>query len=148
MSALYALDTFNATDRLTLTGGARFNFAGISLEGTNDALLSGYSGYFHLNPTAGLTYKITPDINFYAGYAMTNRTPTPLELGCASPTDPCIIDNFLSSDPPLKQVVGQTFEAGLPWAERSCRIGGPNGASCNGRPGSSAPRSPTTFCRW
>ena len=110
---VYALDTFNATDRLALTGGARFNFAGINLEGTNDALLSGYSDYFHLNPTAGLTYKITPDINFYAGYAMTNRTPTPLELGCASATDPCIIDNFLSSDPPLKQVVGQTFELGF-----------------------------------
>ena len=112
-AGVYALDTFNATDRLTLTGGARFNFAGISLEGTNDALLSGYSDYFHLNPTAGFTYKITPDINFYAGYAMTNRTPTPLELGCASPTDPCIIDNFLSSDPPLKQVVGNTFELGF-----------------------------------
>ena len=112
-AGLYALDTFSATDRLTLTGGARFNFAGISLEGTNDALLSGYSDYFHLNPTAGLTYKITPDVNFYAGYAMTNRTPTPLELGCASATDPCIIDNFLSSDPPLKQVVGQTFELGF-----------------------------------
>jgi iron complex outermembrane receptor protein len=110
---VYALDTFNASDRLTLTGGARFNFAGINLEGTNDALLSGYSDYFHLNPTAGLTYKITPDINVYAGYAMTNRTPTPLELGCASATDPCIIDNFLSSDPPLKQVVGQTFELGF-----------------------------------
>jgi iron complex outermembrane recepter protein len=110
---VYALDTFNATDRLTLTGGARFNFAGINLEGTDDALLSGYSSFYHLNPTAGFTYKITPDINFYAGYAMTNRTPTPLELGCASPTYPCIIDNFLSSDPPLKQVVGQTFELGF-----------------------------------
>jgi len=110
---VYALDTFNAADRLTLTGGGRFNFAAINLEGTNDALLSGYSDYFHLNPTVGLTYKLTPDINFYAGYAMTNRTPTPLELGCASPTDPCIIDNFLSSDPPLKQVVGNTFELGF-----------------------------------
>jgi iron complex outermembrane receptor protein len=109
----YALDTFNATDRLTLTGGGRFNFAGISLEGTNDALLSGYSDYFHINPTVGLTYKITPDINFYAGYAMTNRTPTPFELGCASPTYPCIVDNFLSVDPPLKQVVGNTFELGF-----------------------------------
>ena len=51
--------------------------------------------------------------DFYGGYAMTNRTPTPLELGCASPTDPCIIDNFLSCDPPLKQIVGQTFELGF-----------------------------------
>ncbi|MBV9908863.1 MAG: TonB-dependent receptor [Hyphomicrobiales bacterium] len=110
---VYGLDTFNATDRLTLTGGARFNVASINLEGTNDALLSGNSVYFHINPTVGFTYKITPDINFYGGYAMTNRTPTPLELGCASPTDPCIIDNFLSSDPPLKQVVGNTFELGF-----------------------------------
>jgi iron complex outermembrane receptor protein len=110
---VYALDTFNATDRLTLTGGGRFNFAGINLEGTNDALLSGYSDYFHLNPTVGLTYKITPDINFYGGYAMTNRTPTPFELGCASPTTPCIVNTFLSADPPLKQVVGNTFELGF-----------------------------------
>jgi iron complex outermembrane receptor protein len=110
---VYALDTFNATDRLTLTGGARFNYAAINLEGTNDALLSGFSDYFHLNPTVGLTYKITPDINFYAGYAMTNRTPTPFELGCASPTTPCIVNNFLSADPPLKQVVGNTFELGF-----------------------------------
>jgi iron complex outermembrane recepter protein len=113
----YALDTFNATDRLTLTGGGRFNFAGISLEGTDDALLSGYSDYYHLNPTAGLTYKITPDINFYAGYAMTNRTPTPFELGCASPTNPCIVDNFLNTDPPLKQVVGNTLELGFRGAD-------------------------------
>ena len=44
---------------------------------------------------------------------MSNRAPTPLELGCADPKNPCIIDNFLSSDPALKQVVGQTFEAGF-----------------------------------
>ena len=112
-TGVYALDTFSATDRLTLTGGGRFNFAGIDLEGENGALLNGYSAFYHINPTAGLTYKITPDINFYAGYAMTNRAPTPLELGCADPNNPCIIDNFLSSDPKLKQVVGQTFELGF-----------------------------------
>jgi iron complex outermembrane recepter protein len=112
-TGLYALDTFDATDRLTLTGGARFNFAGINLEGANGALLNGYSTFFHLNPTVGLTYKITPDINFYAGYAMSNRAPTPLELGCADPNHPCIIDNFLASDPKLQQVVGQTLETGF-----------------------------------
>ena len=112
----YALDTFNATDRLTLTGGARFNFAGINLEGTNDALLSGYSDYFHLNPTVGFTYKITPDINFYGGYAMTNRTPTPLELGCASPTDPCIIDNFLVLRPAAEADRRPDVRAGIPRA--------------------------------
>jgi iron complex outermembrane receptor protein len=112
-TGVYALDTFSATDRLTLTGGGRFNFAGINLEGANGALLNGYSSYYHINPTVGLTYEITPDINFYGGFAMTNRAPTPLELGCADPNNPCIIDNFLVSDPKLKQVVGQTFEVGF-----------------------------------
>ena len=112
-AGLYALDTFSATDRLTLTGGGRFNFAGINLEGASGSLLNGYSSFYHVNPTVGLTYKITSDINFYAGYAMSNRAPTPLELGCADPTHPCIIDNFLVSDPKLQQVVGQTFELGF-----------------------------------
>ena len=110
---VYALDAFNPTDRLALTAGARFNFAGIDLSGENGAFTNGYSTFVHVNPTVGLTYKITPDINLYAGYAMTNRAPTPLELGCADPNNPCIINNFLSSDPALKQVVGQTLEAGL-----------------------------------
>jgi iron complex outermembrane recepter protein len=112
-TGVYGLDTFSVTDRLTVTGGARFNYAGISLDGANSALLNGYSSFFHLNPTAGFTYKITPEVSLYAGYAMTNRAPTPLELGCADPNNPCIIDGFLSSDPKLKQVVGQTIEAGL-----------------------------------
>jgi iron complex outermembrane recepter protein len=112
-TGVYALDTYSASDRLTVTAGGRFNYAGIDLEGANGALLNGFSNFFHVNPTLGFTYKLTPDINFYAGYAMTNRTPTPLELGCADPNNPCIIDNFLVSDPKLKQVVGQTFEVGF-----------------------------------
>ena len=110
---LYALDTFNATDALTLTGGARFNYAAINLEDQTGGLVNGYSTYAHVNPVVGLTYKITPEVTFYAGYAMSNRAPTPLELGCADPNHPCIIDNFLVSDPHLQQVVGQTIEAGF-----------------------------------
>ncbi len=112
-TGVYALDTYSVNDRLTVTAGARFNYAGINLDGENGALLNGFSNFFHVNPTVGFTYKLTPDINFYAGYAMTNRAPTPLELGCADPNNPCIIDGFLSSDPKLKQVVGQTFELGF-----------------------------------
>ena len=112
-TGLYALDTYSVNDRLTVTAGGRFNYAGINLDGENGALLNGFSNFFHVNPTVGFTYKLTPDINFYAGYAMTNRAPTPLELGCADPNNPCIIDNFLVSDPKLKQVVGQSFELGF-----------------------------------
>ena len=148
-TGLYALDTYSVNDRLTVTAGGRFNYAGINLEGTQSALLTGFSNFFHVNPTVGFTYKLTPDINFYAGYAMTNRTPTPLELGCADPNNPCIIDNFLVSDPKLKQVVGQTFEVGFRGHERCSAnwVWLLSGASCNGRPDFSAPRSTTTSCR-
>jgi outer membrane receptor protein involved in Fe transport len=61
----------------------------------------------------GATYKITPQLTAYAGYSEANRAPTPLELGCADPVHPCIVASFLVSDPPLKQVVARTLEAGL-----------------------------------
>src|ERR1700704_2306891 len=65
------------------------------------------------NPIIGGTYKIMPGLTAYAGYSEANRAPTPLELGCADPAHPCIIAAFLVSDPPLKQVVSRTVEAGL-----------------------------------
>ena len=49
----------------------------------------------------------------YGGYAEANRAPTPAELACADPNNPCLIESFLTADPPLKQVVSRTFEAGL-----------------------------------
>jgi iron complex outermembrane receptor protein len=69
----------------------------------------------------GGTFKITPDLTAYAGYSEANRAPTPLELGCANPLQPCIIDSFLVSDPPLKQVVSRTVETGMRGA---IRLGG------------------------
>ena len=69
----------------------------------------------------GGTFRIAPELTGYAGYSQANRAPTPLELGCANPLQPCIIDSFLVSDPPLKQVVAKTVEAGLRGA---IRLGG------------------------
>ena len=128
-TGIYALDTYSVTDRLTVTAGGRFNYAGISIDGQNNALLNGFSNFFHVNPTVGFTYKITPDINLYAGYAMTNRAPTPLELGCADPNNPCIIDSFLSSDPETEAGCRPDFRGGLPRDERlqPIRSGSPMG---------------------
>ena len=61
----------------------------------------------------GGTYKITPELTAYAGYSEANRAPTPLELACADPARPCLIAAFLIADPPLKQVVSRTVEAGF-----------------------------------
>jgi outer membrane receptor protein involved in Fe transport len=114
---LYALDTFDVTNAFSLTGGGRFNVANISLQnqlpdqpGTS---LNGNDTYTRFNPIIGGTYKITSELTAYAGYSEANRAPTPLELGCADPAHPCVIAAFLVSDPPLKQVVSHTVEAGL-----------------------------------
>ena len=61
----------------------------------------------------GLTYQILPALNAYAGYSEANRAPTPLELDCADPNRPCLLENSLVADPPLRQVVSHTVEAGL-----------------------------------
>ena len=116
-TGLYALDTFDVTNAFSITGGGRYNLANISLQdqlpeqpGTS---LSGNDTYTRFNPIIGGTYKIIPGLTAYAGYSEANRAPTPLELGCADPAHPCIIASFLVSDPPLKQVVARTEEAGL-----------------------------------
>ncbi|WP_298960795.1 TonB-dependent receptor [uncultured Methylobacterium sp.] len=112
---LYALDTLDLTDRLSLTAGARLNFARIN---TQD--LTGFSPdvtgthYFsRINPVAGLTYRFFPWLTLYGGYSESNRAPTPLELACANPDRPCLLPNSLVADPPLKQVEARTYEAGF-----------------------------------
>ncbi|KJC56752.1 membrane protein [Bradyrhizobium sp. LTSPM299] len=110
---IYALDTFDITDRFSITGGGRFNTANVTLEDQLGTALNGIHNYDRFNPVIGGTYKITRDLTFYAGYSEANRAPTPLELSCADPANPCTIATFLVSDPDLKQVVSHTIEAGL-----------------------------------
>jgi outer membrane receptor protein involved in Fe transport len=112
-NGLYALDTFDVTNAFSLTGGGRFNYARIELQDQIGTALNGNETFTRFNPIIGGTYKITSDVTAYAGYSEANRVPTPLELGCADPARPCIIAAFLVSDPPLKQVVSRTLEAGF-----------------------------------
>jgi iron complex outermembrane receptor protein len=112
-TGIYATDTIDISPNLSLTAGARFNIAQIKLDDTLGTALDSDNRYSHLNPVIGLTYKILPNMTAYAGYSQANRAPTPLELGCSDPAHPCLIDTFLVSDPPLKQVVSYTYEAGL-----------------------------------
>ncbi len=114
-TGLYATDTFDVTPRFAFTAGGRFNFAQIALtdELGNDPLLNGSHDYAHFNPMAGATYRLTPNLTLYGDYAIANRAPTPLELGCSDPQRPCLIDNALVGDPNLQQVVTYTGEAGL-----------------------------------
>jgi len=112
-TGIYALDTFDVTDAFSIAGGGRFNHARIQLEDQIGTELNGNHTFSRFNPMIGGTYKITPELTAYAGYSEANRAPTPLELGCADPAHPCIIGAFLIADPPLKQVVSRTVEAGF-----------------------------------
>jgi outer membrane receptor protein involved in Fe transport len=62
---------------------------------------------------AGATYLLTDGLTLYGSYAEANRAPTAAELACADPENPCLIESFLTADPPLKQVISRTFELGL-----------------------------------
>ena len=112
---LFALDTFNVTKALAITAGARFNIANIylnDLSGSN-ANLDSAANYDRINPVFGATYTFSPALTVYAGYSEANRAPTPLESECSNKFQPCILETALVSDPPLKQVVSHTVEAGV-----------------------------------
>jgi iron complex outermembrane recepter protein len=112
----YFNETFEITNRLSVTGGGRYNSAQIAMSdllGTSPDLNAQYT-FERFNPVTGFTYKILPELmTLYAGYSEANRAPTPLELGCSNPQRPCLLEGFLVSDPPLQQVVARTREAGL-----------------------------------
>ena len=106
-------DTLDLTKDLTATLGGRFNMGRVKLADQLGGDLNGVTQVQRFNPMAGLTYRFSPGLRAYVGASQASRSPTPLELGCANPLRPCIIDSFLVSDPPLKQVVATTFETGL-----------------------------------
>jgi len=110
---VFLTDTLNVTDRLAVTASGRFNVAMIDLNDQNGGDLTGNHTYTRFNPAIGMTYKVTPWLTAYAGYAEANRAPTPAELSCAGPTNACSLANFFVGDPNLKQVVAHTIELGV-----------------------------------
>ena len=110
---VYAADILKPLPRLTVTLSGRFNVSRIALTDRLGTALTGTHSYERFNPAAGLTYELGASLNLYAGYAEANRAPTPAEFSCADPSAPCSLTNFFVADPPLKQVVAKTWEAGL-----------------------------------
>ena len=112
---LYFSNALDLTDQLTVTVGGRYNHATIQLEDKTGLFpnLNATNKYERFNPMAGANYMLLPGLSVYGGYSESNRAPTPAELGCAEPENPCLIESFLTDDPPLEQVVGRTVEAGL-----------------------------------
>ena len=117
---LYAVDALDLTNALTVTGGFRLNAANIATRDRSGSApeLTGAHGYTHLNPLAGLTYAVTDGISVYGGYSQANRAPTPLELDCASATQPCLLEESLVADPALKtgcRAIPAKWACAAPW---------------------------------
>ena len=134
--AIFATDTLDATDRLSVTAAARYDYASIGLSGTSctdpNALcnsaatvsavpgtntltdVSGNHSYQRFNPSLGFAYQLAPRFTGFGSYAEGFRTPSAIELACADPNSPCTgVPNAFGADPDLKAVVAKTWEIGL-----------------------------------
>jgi outer membrane receptor protein involved in Fe transport len=115
--SIFVTDTFtHGPWAVTLSG--RYNHT--SLRNLDDlppsaarGNLTSNNGFQRFNPAAGFTYRLSRFLDLYSDYSEASRAPTSIELGCADPDKPCNLPNALVSDPPLKQVVSRTIEAGV-----------------------------------
>jgi outer membrane receptor protein involved in Fe transport len=109
----YIADFLTVWPRVTISGSARFTHSALDLRDRIGTELSAEHRFNALNPAAGVAVDVGLGLTTFAGYSVSSRVPTPSELGCADPDDPCRLPNAFVSDPPLEQVRAHTIEAGL-----------------------------------
>ncbi|MGA8598628.1 MAG: TonB-dependent receptor [Bryobacteraceae bacterium] len=116
--SLYFTDTLTLPKNVNVTVSGRYNRATVD----NTDLLNPIAGpgsltgdyvFQRFNPAVGITWSPISSVNAYARFSQGSRAPTAIELGCADPSAPCSLPNSLSSDPPLQQVVTDTWEVGV-----------------------------------
>jgi outer membrane receptor protein involved in Fe transport len=116
--SLYFTDTLTLAKTFNVTVSGRYNrFTVNNTDRINPIAgpgsLDGDYVFQRFNPAVGLTWSPVASVNAYARYSQGSRAPTAIELGCADPANPCSLPNALASDPPLQQVVTDTWEVGL-----------------------------------
>ncbi len=116
-SSIFFTDTFAITPATHLTVSGRYNRTRVK---TVDELnptppnLDGDFTYSKFNPAIGITQRFAGDkLTVFGSWSQGNRAPSPIELGCADPANPCTLPNALASDPFLKQVIARTIEGGI-----------------------------------
>lgn len=86
---IYFSDTFSPIEELAFTVAGRYNHSQIKLGDRFGDDLNGDHSFNRFNPSVGMTYNFLPGIVGYANYSEASRAPTPVELSCANPDDPC-----------------------------------------------------------
>lgn len=109
---LFFFDSLRVTDALTLSLAGRWNNTNVELDDQLGTALNGDHTFSRFNPSVGAAYALQPSTTLYGSYSEATRAPTPVELTCADPDDPCRLPNAFVADPPLDQVVARTFELG------------------------------------
>jgi outer membrane receptor protein involved in Fe transport len=115
---IYFSDTLTVFRNVNLTVSGRYNrFTVNNTDRLNPVAgpgsLTGDYVFQRFNPSIGLTWSPVSSVNAYARFSQGSRAPTSIELGCADPANPCSLPNAFASDPPLQQVITNTWEAGL-----------------------------------
>jgi outer membrane receptor protein involved in Fe transport len=114
--SLYAADAVDLSPRTQLSLAGRWDRTRVrNALGHPAPLVEEGFTYSKLNPSAGLTHAWNDALTLFGSASQGTRVPTALELGCADPTQPCVLPTGLQADPFLKQVVSRTLEAGLRW---------------------------------
>ena len=117
--SIYVTDTLSAglAGALNLVLSGRYNRTAIDntdriRRAAGPGSLTGKHVFERFNPAVGVTFQAAESINLFAAYSEGSRAPAAIELGCADPGQPCKLPNAMAGDPPLRQVVTRTFEAG------------------------------------
>jgi outer membrane receptor protein involved in Fe transport len=117
--SLYASLSERLAQGLTLSASGRYNHTRVTTVDVGRAelglgtQLDSDHTFTSFNPALGATWALDPSTTAYGGVSQGSRAPSPIELGCSDPLNPCVLPNALQADPPLKQVVARTIEAGL-----------------------------------
>jgi outer membrane receptor protein involved in Fe transport len=117
-ASVYASDVLALNPQTHLTLSGRYNRTTVTnrdaiTPGGGAGSLAGDQVFRRFNPAIGLTFAASKQLTVYGGLNQGSRAPSAVELGCADPANPCKLPNAMAGDPPLRQVVTTTLEAGL-----------------------------------
>lgn len=112
MLGAYFSNVHTLAPGLSATLAGRLASTGVKLTDLDGSALDGDHDYTRFNPAIGLTYELLPSLDTYVSYGEASRAPSPAELACADPEEPCRVPNAFTADPPLDQVVARTVEIG------------------------------------
>lgn len=114
-ASLFVTDTWTFMPNFHLTASARYNHTNVKNKDKLNSTppnLDGDFTYVKVNPALGLNWTPSQTLTTYVSASQGNRAPSPIELGCADPNNPCTLPNALAADPFLKQVIARTYEIG------------------------------------